>query len=77
MKIKLPHESFCFQDIEDTNILDYLSMSETAHVQIKQYTQTDTTLQALLTTVLAGWPPKKYQYACVQIVVFGEHSGMP
>ena len=34
-------------------------MSEATQALIKQYTQTDTTLQALLTTVLPGWPSTK------------------
>ena len=56
---QLIHKDSVFQDIEDTNFMEYLRMSEATHAQIKQYTQTDTTLQALLTTILAGWPSAK------------------
>ena len=35
---QLIHEDSVFQDIKDTNFMEYLRMSEATHAQIKQYT---------------------------------------
>ena len=53
---QLKHEEQVFKDIKEAiNQAEYLRFSDTTHQQIKKTTQADTTLQALVTTVLTGW----------------------
>ena len=56
---QLKHEEQVFKDIKAINQVKYLQVSNTTHQQTKKTTQADTTLQALLTTVLMGWPESR------------------
>ena len=55
----LKHEEQLYKDIEAINQAEYLRISDTTHQLVKKTTQTDPTLQALVTTVLTGWPESR------------------
>lgn len=56
-----------FQEIADINQLDYMSLSEGTHQQIKQCTIADATLQSLMNMIMTGWPLTKEEVSvCIR-----------